>query len=322
MKPADSPVLSFLNRLPLDRPFTTSVARDCGVPARVLHELVALRVLRRPVRSGYVSAGLADTLALRVSLLELVVPPGCFVVDHTAAWLHAGDKALLPNSHLSVPKPDIFRHSETRALRNPLVRSGERAVLPRDLVRIGGIEATTPLRTGCDIARLFKRDVAMWGLDCMLGLGQFGIDEVFDSLPRWRGHRGVVQLRTLAPLADGDAESFGEAGLRLRWYDAGLPRPRCQIPILLDGRVIYWLDMGLEDLLFAAEYDGAEWHEGAEAEEHDAGRRTWLDAEREWWIEVFKKPSVFGQHQDADLRLRVAYAAVRRAAGNRTYLLL
>lgn len=322
MRLLDSPALDFLSRLPLDRPFTTAMARREGVPAKVLHELVALRVLRRPVRSAYVSAELEDSLPLRIALLELVVPPGCFVTDHTAGWLHAGDKALLPNSHLSVPKLDIFRHPSTRALRNPLVRSGERAVVPRDLVRLDGIEATTPLRTGCDLLRLFTRDVGMWGMDCMLGTGAFVVEEVYAAMPRFRGERGVVQLRALMPLTDAKSQSFGESSLRLRWYDAGLPRPQCQIPISLDGRVIFWLDMGLEEMLFAAEYDGAEWHDGPEAEEHDAARRDWLENQRDWWIEVFRGPSVFGSHQDADVRLRVAYSALRRAADIRTHIIL
>lgn len=318
----DSPVLVHLGKLPLDHPFTTAMAHELGVPTKVLHELVVLGVLRRPVRTGYVNAEIPDTLALRVALLELVVPPGCFVADHTAAWLHAGDKALLPNAHLTVPKPDIFRHSKTRALRNPLVRSGERAVRADDLIVIGGIEATTPLRTACDLGRLFHRDVAMWGLSCMLGTETFDINELFSMLPRFRRERGVVQLRALAPLADKDLQSFGEAGLLNRWHDAGLPRPRCQIPIVLNGRVIFWLDMGLEDLHFAAEYDGAEWHDGDDAEEHDAGRREWMETQRNWWIEVFRGPSVFGGQQDADARLRSAYAALRRAGAARSHLIL
>lgn len=322
MKLPDSPALDYLSRLPLNRPFTTAMAREEGVSAKVLHELVVLRVLRRPVRSAYVCAELVDSLPLRIALLELVVPPGCFITDHTAAWLHAGDKALLPNSHLVVPKPDIFRHSETRALRNPLVHSGERAVVPRDLVQLGGIESTTPLRTGCDLLRFFEGDVGMWGMDCMLGTGAFVIEEVYAALPRFRGQRGVVRLRTRAPRADGRSQSFGETGLRGRWDDAGLPPPACQIPILLNGRVIFWLDMGLEDLLFAAEYDGAEWHDGEEAEEHDAERREWMETQRDWWIEVFRKPSVFGRHQDADVRLRKAYQALRRRADMSTHIIL
>jgi len=316
----DSPDLGHLNRLPLDRPFTTAMARVEGVPDNALRRLVLLGALRRPVRSAYVRAELGDSLALRIALLELVVPDGCFVTDHTAAWLHAGDTALLPNSHLVVPRPDIFRHPQTRGLRNPLVRSGERTVRSRDLMRIGGLEVTTPLRTGCDVLRLFHRDVGLWGMSCMLGTGTFVIDEVFAMLPRFRGERGVVQLRELAPRADAELQSFGEAGLLNRWHDAGLPRPRCQIPVHLDGRVVCWLDMGLEDRLFAAEYDGTGWHDGTEAEQHDHERRAWLAIQRDWWIEVFRGPAVFGVNQDADVRLRAAHAALRRTAEKRTHL--
>ena len=45
------------------------------------------------------------------------------------------------------------------------------------------------------------------------------------EIGRFRGFRGVVQLRCLAPLGDGRAESPGESALRLHWYDAGLPTP-------------------------------------------------------------------------------------------------
>jgi hypothetical protein len=318
--PLDDTDLTVLHRLPLRHPFSTAMAYDVGVTRKALHRLVVKGALRRPVRTGYVWAGLPDTLETRVELLELVVPPGCFVADHTAAWLHVGQKALLPNAHLTTPKPDIFRHSDIRALRNPLVRSGERAVLPRDLMQIGGLQVTTPLRTGCDLLRLFQRDVGMWGLCCMLGTGTFSLEQVYAEIPRYKGERGVVQLRALAPLADGAVQSFGEAALLLRWYDAGLPRPRCQIPIVHEGRVVFWLDMGLEELLFAAEYDGAEWHDGDEAEDHDEARRGWLDEQRHWWIEVFRQVSVFGLKQDADLRLRAAYEQARALRGTPTFL--
>ena len=36
-------------------------------------------------------------------MLGLVLPDDCFVCDRTAAWLHAGDRALAPGEHLDVP---------------------------------------------------------------------------------------------------------------------------------------------------------------------------------------------------------------------------
>src|SRR5215213_3932854 len=169
----DDGLRDFLNRLPTTAPFTSATARDEGVPAHALHQLVRARMLRHPVRSVYTAHDLADTLAHRVDILELILPDGCFVTDHTAAWLHAGDDVLLPNADLSPAQPDVFRHSQLRALRNPVVRSGERFVRADELMAIGNVCVTTPLRTAVDIGRLFHRDVALWGLDSMLATGSF-----------------------------------------------------------------------------------------------------------------------------------------------------
>ena len=46
---------------------------------------------------------------------------------------------------------------------------------------------------------------------------------------RYKGYRGVIQLRTLVLVVDPRAQSPGESILRLRWLDTGLPRPECQV---------------------------------------------------------------------------------------------
>ena len=267
-------------------------------------------MLRHPVQCVYVAQDLPDTLAQRVDILELILPDGCFVTDHTAAWLHAGDSVLLPNADLTPGRPDVFRHSQLRALRNPIVRSGERLVRRDDLMTIGNVTVTTPLRTAVDIGRLFHRDVALWGLDSMLATGSFSHDELMSILPRLARQRGVVQLRVLAVIADGGSASFGESALRLRWLDAGIPRPQLQIPVEIPGTTTYWLDMGLANKGFAAEYDGEMWHSSPEATARDLARRALL-AEQGWNIVVLRARDVFGRLQTADQRLRAAYAAVK-----------
>ncbi len=300
---------AYLAKLPPDAPFTSATARTEGVPAHALHQLVRAGLLRHPVQSVYVPLGVSDTLSHRVDILELILPEGCFVTDHTAAWLHAGDSVLLPNSHLAPGRPDVFRHSQLRALRNPIVRSGERRVRRDDLMTIGNVTVTTPLRTAVDIGRLFPRDVALWGLDSMLATGSFSHDELLSTVPRLARQRGVVQLRVLAVIADGGSASFGESALRLRWHDAGLPRPELQVAVGV-GRATYWLDMGLTSLRFAAEYDGEAWHSSQQASAHDQARRAML-AEEGWVVLVFRAREVFGRHQSADQRLRTAYAEVK-----------
>lgn len=297
--------------LPIDRPFTRSMARAAGVSDPLLQRLYDRDVLRRPVRNVYVGAAVPDSMQLRLAVLSLVVPRGCFVADHTAAWLHAGDVALPPNAHLEVPRLSIFRPPDEGRLRNDLTRSGERTVSDDDLMELGGLLVTTPLRTSWDLGRLQKPDLALAGMDQMLALGVFEHEELLAGLPRFARCRGIVQLRILAPMADGGAQSFGESGLRRRWFAAGLPRPQLQIPVMLDGRVLYWLDMGLEEERFAAEYDGERWHSEGRDRRHDDRRRAWLRQERSWWIEVFRSENVYGLHQDAVERLAAAHRELR-----------
>ncbi|WP_051552281.1 hypothetical protein [Nocardioides sp. URHA0020] len=305
-----------------DHPFTCAMARDLGLDPATLFRLVAYGVLRHPVRDVYVPATITDSIELRCRALTLVLPEDAFVCDRTAAWLHAGDRALAPNEHLSVPPISCFRPSDGGRLRNKLVDSGEREMAPRDLMSIAGLPVTTPLRTALDLGRLQRTaDLKLHGMDAMLSLGTFRHEQLLAEVPRFNRRRGVVALRVLAPLADGGSESFGETAVRRRWHDAGLPRPQTQIPVLVDGREVARLDMGLEDLLFGGEYDGAQWH-AADRTEHDDVRREWLSRTRGWHLEVFRKHHVFGPQQEVEHRLRTAYDACRARLGLRpTYLL-
>lgn len=304
-----------LDDLPPGLPFTTRDARAVGLGPHALHRLTAGGLLRHPIAGAYVVASVEDSLDLRCRMLRLVLPPDCFVCDRTAAWIHAGDRALAPGEHLDVPAVSCFRPSARGRLRNGLSASGERAVEPRDLMEIGGLAVTTPLRTALDLGRLQRSaDLKLHGMDTMLALGAFTRDELVAAVPRFNRQRGVVELRVLAPLADGGAESFGESALRLRWIGAGLPRPQTQIQIIEGGREVYRIDLGLEEMLYAAEYFGEAWH-GQDRADHDADRLTWLAHERDWSIEVFRKQHVFGRQQDAEQRLRAGFDAVRTRRG-------
>lgn len=299
---------------PQDQPFTRSMAREEGLSDKQLMQWCREGLLRRPVRGLYLHREAVDSMELRLAALSLVVPADCFIADHTAAWLHAGDVALPPNAHLSLPVPSIFRHTDCGRLRNGLTRSGERTVSPDDLMEMGGLLVTTPLRTAWDLGRLQRPDLALAGMDQMLALGVFSHAELVHGVRRFARQRGVVQLRRLAPKADGRSESFGESALRLRWDDAGLPRPELQVPVWSEGTVLFRIDIGLEEDHFGAEYDGARWHTEAERD-HDQSRRNWMRDERGWWIEVFRSAHVFGAQQDAIQRLAEAH---RQARARRT----
>ena len=297
--------------LPADRPVRSKEARDAGLKFSDLQRMVAVGLLRRPIRDVYVAAHLTDDLALRVRVLRLVVPSACVVTDRTAGWLWGANMILAPNDHLTIPRVSGFSPPGLR-LRNGLTSSGERRFAPDDVVELEGLRVTTPLRTACDLGRLLHRDQALAALDAMARVGELGVDELAAVEPRYRRYRGVIQLRTLTLLVDPRSQSPGESILRLRWYDTGLPRPECQVEVATPWGPSYFLDIGLPDIRYAAEYDGED-HHGAHHEQHDAARRAWLRDRVGWDIDVARKQDIHGQHQDIHRTLRIGYdEAVRR----------
>ena len=94
----------------------------------------------------------------------------------------------------------------------------------------------------------------------------------------------MVQLRQLVPLIDGRSESPAESWVRLEILDHGLPGPTPQYWVLIDGVPTYRLDLAYPHARVAIEYDGQQFHSGAEARRHDEDRRTWLRANG--WIVI------------------------------------
>ena len=300
--------------LPDNRPLRSKEAREAGLKFSDLQDLVSFGLLRRPIRDVYVAAHLTDDLALRIQVLRLVVPSACVVTDRSAGWLWGANMILAPGDHVTTPRVSVFSPPGLR-LRNGLTSSGERRLAADDVVELGGLRVTTPLRTACDLGRLLHRDQAFAALDAMARVGGFGSEELAAVEPRYRRYRGVIQLRTFIPLVDPRAQSPEESILRLRWYDTGLPRPECQVEVATPWGAPYYLDIGLPDVRYAAEYDGEQYH-GEDQEQHDDARRRWLRDDRGWHIDVARKRNVHGQHQDIHSVLRLGYDAAVRAAGN------
>jgi hypothetical protein len=312
---AARPLLDDAFPLPTTVPFSTAEAAAAGVGKHRLSALTKAGLLRRVLKGVYVAAQVSDSLLVRAQALACVVPDGAAITDWTACWLWTG--ILPPGQHLDVPPVCIFRFAGKGRLRNQLCSSGERTFLPEDLVQLEGICVTTPLRTAWDLGRLAHRDMAFAALDALLRLRAFSMGQMLDGVERFKGQRGVVQLRSLAPLADPRAESPGESVLRLRWLDLpSLPPPTPQVPILgPDGREIYRLDLGVEEIRFAAEYDGEEFHSSDEDKEHDKERREILSRGYHWVIKPVGKTNVFGVHRDVERILYEGVLEARRALG-------
>lgn len=301
--------------LPLHLPFTAAQAADAGITRYQLRCLLEDGLIRRLIRGVFVAAQVPDDQLLRARALALVVPLHSVVTDWSANWLHAGQ--LAAGQHLREPVVTVFREAGHGRLRNVICDSGERTFLPSDLTVIEGVCVTTSLRTAWDLGRLASRDQAMGALDGLRRLEDFSNAELVGGVERFAGMRGVVQLRELAPLADGRAESPGESVLRLRWLDcSSLPPPTPQVPILAEGgTVVYRIDLGVPELSYGLEYDGEEHHCAEEDREHDRKRRADLDRRWGWDVEGVRKHNVFGVDRDVEAILHEGIRRARRKQG-------
>jgi hypothetical protein len=309
--PADFP-------LPLDQPFTYRTAqREAGLDSNDLHWLVENGFLARPIRNVYVAAQLPDSIGLRCACLRLVVPPDAVVCDRHAGWLHGAEMVLAPGEHLTLEPIRIFLPAGRGRLRHDLADSGERTFRSDDLTEIRGLRATTPIRTAWDLGRTRWQERSLAGLDQMLRLRVFTKEELVAGVAQFRGMRWVRVLRTMAPLADGRAESPPESVLRLRWIEVLVFRPTPQFEVWDGGQFLARLDLASEELRWAAEYDGDEWHSSPEQRTHDRARRELCEQRANWLITPFRKENLFGRHQNAERLLRVGAADARSRFGIR-----
>jgi hypothetical protein len=303
---AGEPQLPDRGLLPVDRPF-----RADQVPASPgeLAQLVMDGYLRRVVQGVYVASQVRDTLGMRARALGLVVSPATVVTDRTAAWLRGID-VLLPGEDHCVPPVRIFHRERGGRLRRAEVSSGQRMMPDTDVEIVDGVPTTTPLRTACDLGMHRHRDRAFGSLEAMI---RAGVDKeaVCAEAPRFRGYRWVKQFRALAPLTDPRPDSIPESIMRLRWYDCGPPYPMPQRPVTGPDGQTWWLDLGVDDLWFAVEYDGAEFH-GPDAVAHDRARRAWIEANTPWMVRVVRRENLFGPAQDFPVLLPQWLAEARR----------
>ncbi len=163
--------------------------------------------------------------------------------------------ALLPVPLCPGRSGRIARRDGIVLLRSPLEED--------DVVEVGGVLVTAPLRTAFDLARtaLHLRR-AVEEVDCVFR----GRDPAFPVLlagyaadrPRWKG---VQQARRAAALTTVRTRSRGESWLRMVWTQlAGLPEPRVNVPVhdAEDERdsVVATPDLLDEASGLAGEYDG------------------------------------------------------------------
>ena len=274
------------------------MAAKVGVNRNQLAAMAREGMLRRVFRGVYVDASTEDSLVTRARALQLVVPPTAVVTEELSAWVRGVD-LLARGTHVIPPPLTISQPLEHTRVRQRGTDGTRRMLEARDVDVLNGIRRTTSLRTAIDLARKRSRPRALAALDALLRTDDFTYDELLDEAARFRGFRGVVQLRAMTPLVDARAESPAESVMRLIWIQADLPKITPQISVCNAlGVEIYRLDMGLPEIKYAAEYDGVEWHSSPQQRAHDLRRRERLRQEG-WVIDVLGKAEVFDEPRRA-----------------------
>ncbi len=274
-------------------PFIGSEALAAGAVTR--HQL---RTRYRAVLPNvYLPNDVEPSLELRILAAWLWSGRRATVVGAAAARLHGAE--WIPDD-----VPVELAHTNARAPRGVLTRRD--ALLEGETQIMGGYAVTTPERTAFDIGRRGAVRSAVVRLDDLSRATGFKVGDVLRVARCHPRSPGLRRLETALPMVDAGAQSPRESYLRLLLVDAGLPRPRTQIPVSgADGIPVAFLDLGWEESMVAVEYDGDQHRTDRRQYVRDVRRIEML--ERMGWIIV----RVVAEDRPAAIvhRVRAALAA-------------
>lgn len=119
-----------------------------------------------------------------------VLPAGAVVCRGSALWVHTGRF-----------RPVRLEASGSAGQRVPggSPRCRAAALDDGDVVVLGGVPVTTPVRTACDLARFWQPAAAADGLLALRAAG-LALEEVAEALARYRGRPHVRRARDLVDL--------------------------------------------------------------------------------------------------------------------------
>ena len=275
------------------RPFDRSLAEAAHISPDVLRRLVRLGAVRQPVRGVYVDARIRDSLELRAACLALKLPSGAAISRLTAAWLLGVDGRSPEERHRPLDV-ECTVPLGVEPVRRPGVRAYV-AALRDDVQDVHGVPCTSAVRTVVDLLRWRPPHMALAVADAMAGRGLVHPEAITAAVETFRRQPGVAQARYLAMNIEPLSESFGESWTRLRILDAGFPRPEAQVQVLVDGILVYRLDLAWRQRGIAIEYHGEEHHSTHEQRTHDSLRREDLERRFDWRLLAVGKGEVLGR---------------------------
>jgi hypothetical protein len=134
---------------------------------------------------------------------------------------------------------------------------GRRLRMPAShVVEHRGLRVTSPARTWLDCAEHLPLPYLVAMGDVVLRR-RLATPTELAAMVRWaRRRRGVVTARQAVPLLDPGAESPGESLARCALIQCGVPRPQCNVDIVVKGEWLARADMAWIAQRVIVEYDG------------------------------------------------------------------
>lgn len=252
--------------------FTRRQAIDAGFSASAISRRLASRVWERVDFGAYRFAGTPSSLKQRLMAACLLGPA---VASHRSAAL-LWDLAGMPAEIVEVT---ALRHQRRRQAGITWHESYH--LTERDVTQIDGIPVTRPVRTFLDLAVVLSAPALEEILDEGRRRNLLEIEPIWRRLEELGDIRpGTKRARNvLASQVDSDrpAESVLETRFRQLLRDAGVPTPKPQVEIDMNGTTAR-VDFAYPDVRLAIELDGAAYHSSQKALRRDRNRENRLVA--------------------------------------------
>ncbi|MFI0469225.1 hypothetical protein ACH347_34565 [Saccharopolyspora sp. 5N102] len=256
---------------------------------------------RRVIHGVYCSSVTEITHALRCLAAALVLPPESIITGRSAATLR-GVPLARAHDRVEVLVSGHKYMNRRFGLRCWSVRSWA-------FERVGwaGIHLATVERTVLDLLARNPRRPAVAAGDALVHAGLIDVKAIHAFLAGRHDH-GIVRARAAAALLDGRAESLPESELRVALVQAGF-RPTPQVEIHDGHGFVARVDLALEDVKIALEYDGA-WHADPDRHRLDQKRLRRIRA-CGWHVIVVTAERLYQRLPDLLAEVRAAVAARR-----------
>lgn len=248
-------------------PFRGSLAVAAGLVTK--GQLRGSR-FRRLFPDIYLPADVTPTLAIRSRGAYLLVVGRGALAGYSAAELLGA--RIAPRD----ADAEVVTRSDLRECRG--LRVHREQLADDEVVTTAGVEVTSAIRTGYDLARWSTLIEGVVAADGLGRVGRFGPDALLELAARYPGARWRKRVPLVADLMDPRAESAMETRCRLSLVLRGLPRPELQYQVRDElGDHVAWLDLAYPAAKAGVEFDGHH-HQEPPAFRADLARHNLLAA--------------------------------------------